>query len=449
MIRVGVVGLSQRTKAVLLNPIKKMAEHIKVVGVASNQKGGAEGEVKTYAQENGINNVFPSASELFNDPNIDAVFLPTESSTRSQLAMEALGAGKHVISESPTALTGDSAKQLAKEAEQKDRLLIETHHFLHHPFLKHVFSKIVSKDVLGTPLAIKINLKHGFDVSAFGSEGATLECGPHTNSVVNRIAASLFLRPAVASAYHSVGTLAKDFERQSVSHLLLVSDYNDTTVPVLVKQAVISNDPVSSIHIVGTDAEVQINNWWNINEETEAIVRRKKNKNSQAFVIERLQNPFPHADTAFDHQLGHIITAIRSKSYGEPLDQSLKTVIANAQLLEFVRGVQEDPETYRMRTAFHDKLPAHLRGFLPSERNYYQQFVNGIRTPEDNRLLAAISTFESVPPREIYTSEFLRSFQLLEEGFFQGSGIPLKDFFDKERNPALVLGKYDYPPVEY
>ena len=443
MIRVGVVGLSPKTTPVLLNPMRKLREHIKVVGVAPNVGQKRTEEMGKYAKENDIERVFDDVSELLKDPTINTVFVPTNASTKVEEIGRALSAGKHVISESPTALNRNDAAKLVEEAKQQDRLLIETHHFLHHPFLKHVFRNIVNTNVIGSPLGIKINLKHGFNVAALKSRGATLECGPHTIALINRIASSLFRIPAISSAFHSVGTLAKDLERQSVFHCLLMSDFKEEPVPLLVKQSVISNDPCSTLHIVGTQAEVLVNNWWDVNEDTEVLIRRKKEDDeTNKIVVQRLQNPFPDRETAFEHQLGHIISAIRSGSYGEPLDHSPQNVIANAELLQYANELMEDPQAYRLRTAFHDKLPQHMRGFMPSDSAFYTNFVNAFERVEDDSVKVGSPTYDSVPPRSLLSSDVLRSLNLLDSAFFHQSGISIEEFFSPDRNPAHNLGDF-------
>ena len=60
------------------------------------------------------------ATELINDPQIDAVVIATPVSSHFDLAMSALKAGKHVLVEKPLAATSDQARKLVDEAAARN-----------------------------------------------------------------------------------------------------------------------------------------------------------------------------------------------------------------------------------------------------------------------------------------------------------------------------------------
>ncbi|WP_164821424.1 Gfo/Idh/MocA family protein [Paenibacillus koleovorans] len=67
---------------------------------------------RAAADEFRIAKVYATAEELFRDPAIDAVVLALPTAFRTPLALQALQAGKHVLTEKPVAMHADEVKQL-------------------------------------------------------------------------------------------------------------------------------------------------------------------------------------------------------------------------------------------------------------------------------------------------------------------------------------------------
>ena len=81
--------------------------------------------------------------DLFRNPSIDAIAIATPVATHFELAMAALGAGKHVLVEKPIASTSAEASQMIEKAAQRKLVLLVDHTF--------VFTGAVRKirDVIG------------------------------------------------------------------------------------------------------------------------------------------------------------------------------------------------------------------------------------------------------------------------------------------------------------
>jgi predicted dehydrogenase len=78
------------------------------------------------------------ADQAIGDPNVDAVVIATPSSTHHALGRAALSAGKHVLVEKPIATSSSHAEELCALAEQKQRVLVVGHVFLHNPAVQRV-----------------------------------------------------------------------------------------------------------------------------------------------------------------------------------------------------------------------------------------------------------------------------------------------------------------------
>jgi len=82
---------------------------------------------------------FPQANatadfdDLLNDVSLDAVVIATPVPLHAELAVQALGAGKHVFVEKPLALTVGDAEQVCEAAEAAGKVLMVGHLLEYHP----------------------------------------------------------------------------------------------------------------------------------------------------------------------------------------------------------------------------------------------------------------------------------------------------------------------------
>ncbi|MFC3770889.1 Gfo/Idh/MocA family protein [Paenibacillus sp. GCM10012303] len=74
-----------------------------------------EDSVKKAAETFGITAVYTDAEAMFADPNIDAVVLALPAIARTELAVQAFRAGKHVLTEKPVARNSDEVRRLIRE----------------------------------------------------------------------------------------------------------------------------------------------------------------------------------------------------------------------------------------------------------------------------------------------------------------------------------------------
>jgi predicted dehydrogenase len=81
--------------------------------------------------------LMPHCGDLVADPHIDAVIVATPVQSHFELAMAALGAGKHVFVEKPLARTSGQALALIEESERRRLILMVDH--------TYVFSTAISR----------------------------------------------------------------------------------------------------------------------------------------------------------------------------------------------------------------------------------------------------------------------------------------------------------------
>ena len=93
----------------------------------------------------------PTPAALLALPEIDIVHLATPPVTHAALALQALEAGKHVLCEKPLALNLGDAREMARSAEEKQRVLAVNLIMRYNPLCLAV-KRIVETGVLGVPL---------------------------------------------------------------------------------------------------------------------------------------------------------------------------------------------------------------------------------------------------------------------------------------------------------
>jgi predicted dehydrogenase len=86
--------------------------------------------------------------DLLTDSRIDAVAIATPVHTHYDLALAALGAGKHVLIEKPLAHTSEQARHLIEEAARRNLVLMVDHTFLYTPAVRKI-RELISDGVLG------------------------------------------------------------------------------------------------------------------------------------------------------------------------------------------------------------------------------------------------------------------------------------------------------------
>jgi predicted dehydrogenase len=85
---------------------------------------------------------------LLDDPRIEAIAIATPVHTHYELALAALGAGKHVFVEKPLAQTSEQALRLIDEAERRNLTLMVDHTFLYTPAVQKI-RQLIAEEALG------------------------------------------------------------------------------------------------------------------------------------------------------------------------------------------------------------------------------------------------------------------------------------------------------------
>jgi predicted dehydrogenase len=142
MITVGQIGCGYWGPNLLRNFSANSHCFVKCVSDSSEQR-------RAYVQDNYPQTKASSeASDIINDPEIDAVVVATPASTHYELTKSCLEAGKHVLVEKPLAMCTKEADDLVALAAKNGKVLMVGHSFLYNSAV-HYAKKLLDEGELG------------------------------------------------------------------------------------------------------------------------------------------------------------------------------------------------------------------------------------------------------------------------------------------------------------
>ncbi len=118
MIKIGLIGAGTISKRHLSSYAKN--PYAQVVAIADLNEALA----KERAEEFGIERYYTDYKKILDDPQIDAVSIVTPTFTHSNLAIEAMQAGKHVLCEKPPARTVAETERAVRVSKETGKLLM-------------------------------------------------------------------------------------------------------------------------------------------------------------------------------------------------------------------------------------------------------------------------------------------------------------------------------------
>ncbi|MFJ9665070.1 Gfo/Idh/MocA family protein [Streptomyces sp. NPDC101219] len=142
-LRVGVLGAARITERALAGPAR--AGGHRLVAVAARDRGRAE----AFAAAHGVERVLGSYAELLADPEVEVVYNPLANGLHGPYNLAALAAGKHVLTEKPSASNAAEAREVREAAARAGTVFMEGFHYLFHPVTRRLH-ELLASGALGT-----------------------------------------------------------------------------------------------------------------------------------------------------------------------------------------------------------------------------------------------------------------------------------------------------------
>jgi len=113
MIKIGIIGTGGMANAHAQNFISN--KNVKIISACDV----VDEKVKKFAKEYNIPKKFTNVSGMLDDPELDAVSNVTPDALHSQISLEVIASGKHILCEKPLATNYSDAKKMADAANAK------------------------------------------------------------------------------------------------------------------------------------------------------------------------------------------------------------------------------------------------------------------------------------------------------------------------------------------
>ncbi len=117
--KIGVIGLGGIAQLVHL-PILKKLQNVEISAAAETNKS----KLKTVSEKFGIDPVYTNYKEMLNATDLDAVVIATPTSTHTQISIDCLNAGKHILVEKPISRTLNEAKKINETAQKTGKIVM-------------------------------------------------------------------------------------------------------------------------------------------------------------------------------------------------------------------------------------------------------------------------------------------------------------------------------------
>lgn len=140
-LRIGILGAARIAPAAIVAP-SRVTGH-RLVAIAARDAARAE----AFAAQHGVERVAADYASLIADDEIDVVYNALPNSAHAPLNILALRAGKHVLSEKPSAANADEAREVAVVVNAGTNVFMEGFHYLHHPALTRALDVAASGEI--------------------------------------------------------------------------------------------------------------------------------------------------------------------------------------------------------------------------------------------------------------------------------------------------------------
>lgn len=221
----------------------------------------------SLARRKFLNSSFlPDAKSIFDDPEIDAVFIATPINTHYSLVKRALESSKHVFVEKPITNSSEQAQELCSIAEKNNLVLMVDHTFLYTGAVEKIRELIV-ENYLGEINyidSVRINL------GIFQKDSNVIwDLAPHDLSIFSYILGKGPSHVSAVGAAHlsmneNISYLTLLFEGGTIGHI-----HVNWMSPVKVRKMIIGGtkkmiiyddvEPSEKIRIYNTSAEINEN----------------------------------------------------------------------------------------------------------------------------------------------------------------------------------------------
>ncbi len=198
-LRIGILGASRIAPNALFDPARHTGDQL--VAMAARDRSRAE----KYAAEHGVGRVVDDYHSLITDPEVEVIYNPLANGLHGPWNIEAMKAGKHVLSEKPSASTADEARRVLDVQAETGVCFMEAFHYRYHPVMDRMVELATSGElgtishvdiVMGFPLTRPDDPRWNFDLAG----GSLMDVGCYAVHAIRTLSSALDGSPEVVEA---------------------------------------------------------------------------------------------------------------------------------------------------------------------------------------------------------------------------------------------------------
>jgi predicted dehydrogenase len=140
-LRIGILGAARIAERAVVDPARTTGHRI--VAVAARDRGRAE----AFAEAHGVEHVRDSYAEVIEDPAVEVVYNPLANGLHGPWNLAAVAAGKHVLTEKPSASNAEEADEVRTAAAKAGVVFMEGFHYLFHPVTQRLHALLASGEL--------------------------------------------------------------------------------------------------------------------------------------------------------------------------------------------------------------------------------------------------------------------------------------------------------------
>ena len=138
-LRIGILGAARIAEQAIVHPAQAGGHRLVAVAARDRDRAAA------FAHQHGVERVAGSYAELIADPEIEVVYNPLANGLHGPWNLAALAAGKHVLTEKPSASNADEAAEVVKAVN--GTVYMEAFHYLFHPVTQRLHALLASGEL--------------------------------------------------------------------------------------------------------------------------------------------------------------------------------------------------------------------------------------------------------------------------------------------------------------
>lgn len=131
-LRIGILGAARIAELAIVQPAAATGHRLYAVAARDERRA------RDFASRHGVERVHASYADLLADPEVEAVYNPLANGLHGPWNRRALEAGKHVLTEKPSAANAAEAQQTRDTVRRTDRVFMEAFHYPYHPLFGRV-----------------------------------------------------------------------------------------------------------------------------------------------------------------------------------------------------------------------------------------------------------------------------------------------------------------------